>query len=184
MQANVGFVVVLRQTAPFLVGRALPKALSGRLVREGPLLAGLGDPEPGARPPELHQPVRVEVRSALNDQVRAQAIKRGARQQPGPFVIARGRRRPRGIGVLRARKVPRAKAGRGWRPGRPRTTTNGSETGTDGRSRGNRGSGDGPRGGSGGAFWTLKSFPAEQSNISSVGQERNGLEAGAYWILD
>ncbi|EJK48813.1 hypothetical protein THAOC_32360 [Thalassiosira oceanica] len=90
-QANVGFAVVFRQAAPFLVDRALQKPLSGRLIRKGYLLAGLRDPEPCARPPELRQPVRVEVRGASKEQVVAQDVKRGARQQPGPFVgCARG----------------------------------------------------------------------------------------------
>ena len=86
-QTNVGFIVVFRQAAPFLVGRALPKPLVGRLVCKGSLLAGLRDPKPCARPPELRQPVRVEIRGASNEQVVAQDVKRGARQQPGPFVI-------------------------------------------------------------------------------------------------
>ena len=88
IQANVGFVCVFRQVAPFLVGRALPKPLVGRLVCKGSLLAGLRDPKPCARPPELRQPVRVEIRGASNEQVVAQDVKRDARQQPGPFVIA------------------------------------------------------------------------------------------------
>ncbi|EJK75747.1 hypothetical protein THAOC_02525 [Thalassiosira oceanica] len=54
------------------------------------LLALLRDPEPCARPPELRQPVRVEVRRATNEQVVAQGVKnRSALQQPGPFVGAR-----------------------------------------------------------------------------------------------
>ncbi|EJK51079.1 hypothetical protein THAOC_29785, partial [Thalassiosira oceanica] len=88
IQADVGFVVVFRQAAPFVPGRALLKPLSGRLVRKGSLLAGLRDPEPRARPPELRQPVRVEVRGASNEQVVVQDIKLCAWQQPGPFVIA------------------------------------------------------------------------------------------------
>ncbi|EJK67292.1 hypothetical protein THAOC_11700, partial [Thalassiosira oceanica] len=75
IQAYVGFVVVFRQAAPFLFGRTLPKALPGRLVRKGSLLAGSRDPEPCARPPELRQSIRVEVRSASNKQVAAQDVK-------------------------------------------------------------------------------------------------------------
>ena len=42
-----------------------------------------------ARPSELRQPVRVEIRSAPNQQVVIQGAKRGgAREQPGSFVLA------------------------------------------------------------------------------------------------
>ncbi|EJK58426.1 hypothetical protein THAOC_21450, partial [Thalassiosira oceanica] len=60
----------------------------GCLVRKGSLLAVLRDPESRARPPELRQPVSVEVRGASNEQVVAQDVQREARLQPGPFVIA------------------------------------------------------------------------------------------------
>ncbi|EJK77784.1 hypothetical protein THAOC_00362, partial [Thalassiosira oceanica] len=61
----------------------------GPPLREGSLLAGMRDPEPCARPPELRQPVRVEVRGASNEQVVAQAIKRDARPPfPGPLHAA------------------------------------------------------------------------------------------------
>ena len=76
------------QATPLLVGRAQPKPLVGYFVRRRSLLAGLRGPEPGARPSELHQPVRVEVRSTPNEQVIVECIDRGAWKQPGSFIIA------------------------------------------------------------------------------------------------
>ena len=86
-KGDVGFVLVFRQAAYFLVGRALLKLLVGRLVRQGPLLAGLRDPEPWARPPELRQPLGVEVRCALNEQVAVEGVEGGAWHHPGSFAI-------------------------------------------------------------------------------------------------
>ena len=87
-QSDIGFVAVFREAAPFLVGCALPEPLAGCFVRPGSLLTGLRDPEPRARPSELRQPIRVEIRSAPNQQVAVQCAKRGAGEQPGSFIIA------------------------------------------------------------------------------------------------
>ena len=61
VQTNVRFVAIFWQAAPFLIGRALMKPLVGYLVHQRSFLVGLGDPEYPARPPELRQPVRIEV---------------------------------------------------------------------------------------------------------------------------
>ena len=77
VQANVGIIVVFRQSAPFLVGGALPKLLVGCFVHQRSLLAvlRLRDAKPCARPSKLRQAIHVEIRSASNERVVVQSNK-------------------------------------------------------------------------------------------------------------